>query len=81
VRWLTHVGVSRFYPIPDVSAAAIWLIPSDAFFDRGESVFEVVLLLLWLGFIAFLLVYVGLLLLESSQAKKRGKKSRKTLFS
>jgi hypothetical protein len=66
---------------PDFLTAAVFSFPWDQFFDQGERVFEVVFLVLWLGFIAFLIFYARRLLLQSRQnGKKRRKKLPKTLI-
>jgi hypothetical protein len=61
--------------------AAVFSFPWDRFFDQGERVFETVFLLLWLGFVAFLIFYAQRMLLGSRhKGKKRPKKLRKTLI-
>jgi hypothetical protein len=63
---------------PRFLSAPVFSFPWDRFFDQGERVFEFVLLVLWLAFIAFLVFCAGRLVFENAHKRKKRKKLMKS---
>jgi hypothetical protein len=59
---------------PHFLPTAIFSFPWDRFFDQGERVFEVVLLVLWLAFVIFLACSAVRFLRENAKKKARSRK-------
>jgi hypothetical protein len=62
---------------PHFLATAVVSFPWGRFFDQGERVFEVVLLVLWLGFIAFLAFTAIGFVRENAKESARSKGKRR----
>ena len=62
---------------PRFFATAVLSFPWGRFFDQGERVFEVVLLVLWLGFIAFLAFTAIGFVRENAKESARSKGKRR----
>jgi hypothetical protein len=58
-----------------VLATLVFSFPWDRFFDQGERIFEVFLLVLWFAFVAFLAFFAVRFVRED--ARKRSKSGRK----
>ena len=57
-------------------SAAVFSSPWGRFFDQGERVFEIVLLVLWLAFVLFLAVYAVCFIRENAKKSPRRKRRR-----
>jgi hypothetical protein len=62
---------------PRFLIAAVFSFPWDHFFDQGERVFEVVLLVLWFAFVAFLAFSAIRLVRDNAKKKAKSKRKRR----
>lgn len=59
-----------------VPNATVFLFPLDRFAEQGERVFEVVLLVLWLGFVASLAYFGVRFIWEKEKKRTRDRRKR-----
>jgi hypothetical protein len=62
---------------PRFLITAVFAFPWDRVFDQGERVFEVVLLVLWFAFVAFLAFSAIRFVREKAKNKSKGKRKRR----